>query len=211
MVQTKMFSWLAGGLALSLSILLLPGTALANAKNEETMVMAGGYHLSLTFSAPAKVGRNSLRLKILDAMGMPVSGARVEISTLPTEDPQVHQENKTDDAKTMADMPGMSHAPATIPSHVMPGKAGMDAAATILLASEPSRQSGDYFGIIDFSEAGLWQLNTHLSINGQAVDAGFPVDVMRGSSALIILLGFFALNALIIWVASAFKSNPVTA
>ena len=211
MVQTKMFSWLAGGLALSLSILLLPGTALANAKNEETMVMAGGYHLSLAFSEPAKVGRNSLRLKILDAMGMPVSGARVEISTMPAEDPQAHQENRADDAKAMDDMPGMSHAPATIPGNVMPGKAGMDAAATILLANEPSRKSGDYFGIIDFSAAGLWQLNTHLSVNGQAVDAGFPVDVMRGSSALIILLGFFALNTLIIWVASAFKSNPVTA
>ena len=72
---------------------------------------------------------------------------------------------------------------------------------------------GDYVGVIRFATAGHWTLNPHFSINGQTLNADFPVDVASGSSsfALTVLAAFAGLNAFIIWVASFTKPAPVAA
>ena len=101
MAQTKMLRWLTCGLAISLLILVLPGTTLANGVPEGTKVTIDGYQVGLIFAEQVKAGDNSLHVQILDEKGLPVSGARVEISAMPVKDTQNHQKNMDSGAHTM--------------------------------------------------------------------------------------------------------------
>ena len=206
MVRTKMRRWLIFGLAISLLILMLQGTILTHDGDKGTMVTTGGYQVSLVFPEAIKVGRNPVNLKILDATGLPVSGARVEISSKPV---KISQQPQASGAHThmMGGMHGMNHA-----MHNMQDMPGMNAAPTVARSRGLNRMPGDYFEVITFSAPGQWTVNTHSSINGQTFDAHFPVTVAANhSTSLAILAGFAGLNALIIWAASAAKRRPVIA
>jgi len=206
MVRTKMLRWLIFGLVISLLILMLQGTILTHDGDKGTRVTTEGYQVSLVFPEAIKVGRNPVNLKILDATGLPVSGARVEISSKPVKVTQDPQANMASGAHThmMGGMHGMNHD-----MHNMPG---MIAAPTVARSRGLNRMPGDYFEVITFSAPGQWTLITHSSINGQTFDADFPVNVAASHSAsLAILAGFAGLNALIIWAASAAKRRTVTA
>jgi len=209
MAQTKSIRWLISGLALSLLILMLPGTALASSESEEsTMVTVGGYYVSLVVSKPFKTGGNPFHLQILDEMAEPVGGAQVKISATPssampandTQHQMENMENMENGADEMSGMRGMQHD--------MPN---MDAAPTYTSANDMSGQPGDYAGIIAFSAAGPWVLKAHFSIDGQVLDAEFPVDVEASSSAFAILAWFIFLNAVLIWAASISRQKPVSA
>jgi hypothetical protein len=94
----------------------------------------------------------------------------------------------------MGAMHGMGHGPAAVPVQV------------------PAKETdAEYSGVITFSAAGHWMVNTHVSINGQMLMADFPVDVAGASSffAFAILVAFIGLNALIIWAASFTKRKSV--
>jgi hypothetical protein len=54
-------------------------------------------------------------------------------------------------------------------------------------------------------------LNTHFNINGQTLDADFPVNVAGSSASFAILAGFAGLNAVIIGAAAVTKRKPVFA
>ena len=206
MLQTKMLRWLTFGLAIALLILMLPSTILKHDGDKGTLVTTGGYQVSLVFPEAVKVGRNPVNLKILDATGLPVSGARVEISSKPVKISQAHQASGAH-THMMGGMHGMNHA-----MHNMQDMPGMNAAPTVARSRGLNRMPGDYFEVITFSAPGLWALNTHSSINGQTFDANFPVNVAASHTAsLSILAGFAGLNALIIWAASAAKRRSVIA
>ncbi len=64
---------------------MLPGTALAHGEGEKAIVKVGGYRVSLFFPESAKAGENPLHVQIMDEMGKPVTGARVDISAMPIE------------------------------------------------------------------------------------------------------------------------------
>jgi hypothetical protein len=209
MVRTKMLRWLIFGLAVSLLILMLPGTILPHDGDKGTLVTTGGYQVSLVFPEPVKVGRNPVNLKILDETGLPVSGARVEISNKPVKIMQDPQVSMASGAHThmMGGMHGMNHA-----MHNMQDMPGMNAAPTVARSRGLNRMPGDYFEVITFSAPGQWTLNTHSSINGQTFDANFPVNVAASHSASLTILAVFAgLNVLIIWAASVSKRKPVIA
>lgn len=198
---------LSRGLAVSLLILLLPCTALAHGEGDGAMVTIGGYQVRLFFTEPAKAGGNPFHVHILDGMNMPVRGARVEISAMLVDDTQQNQANMESGSHVMSGMDGMSHDMSN-----MSGMPGMDTATAIASANDMSGKAGDYAGVITFSAAGHWMLNTHFTINGQALDADFPVDVVANHSAsFAILAGFVSLNAFIIWVASVSRRKPVPA
>jgi hypothetical protein len=204
MVRSKMLKWLIFGLVISLLILMLTGKILSHDGDKGTMVTTGGYQVSLVFPEAVKLGRNPVNLKILDATGLPVSGARVEISSKPV---KISQQNQASGAHThmMGGMHGMNHA-----MHNMQDMPGMNAAPTVARSRGLNRMPGDYFEVITFSAPGQWTVNTHSSINGQTFDANFPVNVAESHTAsLAILAGFAGLNALIIWAASAVKRKTV--
>ena len=227
MAQIKRLKWLICGSAISL--LMLPGTAPAHGVGEGATVKVGEYQISLVFAEPAKTGGNPLHVHILNGKGMPVKDARVDISAMPIEDWRQHRKSMESGAPAMSgmhgmnhvpamasandmpDMPGMSHAPATARANDMPGMGRMDTASTLAQSNELPGMEGDYVGAVTFAAAGHWILNTHLSINGQMLNADFPVDVAKDSTSFAILTGFAGLNALIIWVASQNKRKAVFA
>jgi hypothetical protein len=220
MAQIKIIRWLICGMAIFL--LMLPGAALAHGEAEGAIVKIGGYRVSLFFPEPAKAGGNPLHVQILDETGKPVNGARVDISAMPIEDWRQHRESMKSSAPGMDGVHEMNPASANDMAgmhdmtgmHDMPGMqdmAGMAAVPKVTLFNELYRKTGEYFGVIAFPSAGHWILNTHFSINGQMLNAAFPVDVAKGSTAFVILAGFAGLNALIIWVASVTKRKPVIA
>lgn len=212
MAHTKIVRWLTCGLAISLLIMMLPGTALANSANEGTTVTIDEYQVSLVFAEPVKAGENPLHVQILDGMGVPVNGTRVEISAMPVGTQQEDMKSSEHMMDGMKGMQGMSHSLATAPVHDMASMGGLDATPTLVLSNEQFRKTGDYFGIITFSAPGHWTLNTRFSINGQTLDANFPVNVVASHSAsFAILAGFAGLNALLIWAASVTRRTPVSA
>jgi hypothetical protein len=217
MDQTKNFSWMTCSLTTLLLSTMLTGMAFADGRGYGPMITDTGYQVSLYFLESTKAGGNPVRVHVLDETGMPVSGAQVEINAMPVEDAHQHQKNMSDSMNAMDDMqnmPGMqsmSHAMASTPTNHIHGKDGMDSVSSIARSRGLNRMLGDYFGVITFSAPGHWQVNTHVSINGQTLDANFPVDVVSHSFSLTILAGFAGLNALIIWLASVSKRKPVTA
>ena len=222
MAQTKNLRWLIRGSAISLLFLLLPNMVLAHGGDERTRILIGEYLLTPVFAKPPKTGDNFLYMQIVNGTGKPVSGAQVEISAKPVENNNPHQGNMTGGADMMNNMGdmqgmhamhGMSPNPTTAPVHDMSSMGGMDAAPAQTPFNELPPSSGDYFGVITFSAPGHWKLNTHFTINGQMFNTDFPVDVGDRSSSFAItaLAAFIGLNALIIWIASFTKRNPVSA
>ncbi len=241
MAQNKLVRWLMCGLLIALLALMLPVAALASGGGEGTVVTVDGYQVSLVFAEPAKVGENPFHIQILDGMGMPVRNAQVEINAMPVEEPQQHQENMQSGKPAMAGMDGMAApAPTTVPESGMSGMGGMETSSTaapadampgmepapavaaetpeaahpietvkVMLA--PGDSAGEYTGAIAFSAAGHWMLTAHLTINGQALEADFPVDVTGGSAGGVILAGFAGLNAALIGAAAITKRKPVSA
>ncbi len=207
MAQTTIARWLICGLAISLPLPMLPGTALAHGESGGTLII-GGYQVSLGFTEPAKAGQNLFHVQLLDGMGLPAKGARVTLSARPAVSAQPAQgsmegmegmHSMGSSANTMSGMGGMhgmSHGPAAVPVQVT--------------ANETDTE---YSGVITFSAPGHWTLNTHATVNDQMLMADFPVDVAGGSSAyaLTALTGFIGLNALIIWAASITKRKPFAA
>ena len=214
MAQTKIVRWLICGLAISLLILVLPGTVLAHGEGGGTVII-GGYQVSLVFTDPVKVGQNLFHVQILDGMGMPVRGAQVIVSAKPAESAQPHQgsmagmegmegmegmagmastEGSAQKMGGMGGMHGMSHGPVAVPVRVT-----------------ANETDAEYSGVIAFSAAGHWMVNTHAIVNGQMLMADFPAEIEYASSgyAFAILVAFIGLNAFIIWLASFTKRKSV--
>ncbi len=200
MTQTKLARWQIFGLVMSLLILLLAGKFLTQDGSQGATVSTGEYQVSLSFPEAIKVGRNPVNLKLLDSTGIPVSGAHLEINSIAAH-PEATMESHT---HMMSDMPGMNHAMQTMP--------GMNPEPIVARSHGFNRMPGDYFAVIPFSTPGQWTLNTHSIINGQTLDANFPVNVVEShSSSFVILAGFAGLNVLIIWIAFVNRRKAVTA
>ncbi len=176
-----------GGLLIGLVLLfmmLLPSVVLASGEHGLT-ASVDGYQVNLFFIDAPKVGSVPVRIKITDVNGLPIDTAYIEVSGM---------QGMKDMDMSMAgdDMSSM----ATVPTQV--------------LYKEQDDNTGNYYGVIPFSTEGDWILSTHFSANGQVLSANIPVDVDRNATALLVLLGFLGLNALIIWWASGTKQTPVS-
>jgi hypothetical protein len=228
MAQTKLFRWLFCSLTISLLLsALLPGAALANGGDEGMTVVVDGYQLSLVFAQQAKVGENSLHLQILDGMGMPVSGAQVQLSAMPVEDTPQHQADMENTQPAMSGMnmdaatatpvamSGMNMDAATATPVAMSGM-NMDAATATpeSMSAMPDIQTsalvagdaaGEYAGQLTFAASGHWMVAAHITLNGHALDAEFPVTVVAGSSGPVVLAGFAGFNLVLIVIAAILK------
>lgn len=213
---------LTGGLAITLLVLMLPGSALASPGDQGTTITVGGYQVSLTFVEPAQAGTNSIHVTILDEMGMPVSNAQVEIRGMPVNETDEHEENMQPTEPDMGGMEGMDPpAPTAVPTESMHGvesSHGVDESTndnqheeTVTAILEPGHESGEYGGEITFSNTGHWMLTVHFSIDGETLEADFPVEVTGGSPSGGILAGFAGLNAVLIGVAAITRRKPASA
>jgi hypothetical protein len=199
MTKTKIIKWGTCGLVIFLLILMLSGTVLTHDRGDGTIVTTGGYQVILAFPERIKIGRNPMSVKILDGAGIPVSGAQVQVSTMPVKYAQ-QQAIMNSGMHMMNGMHGMHH-----------DMSGMNPAPSVARSHGLQRMPGDYFGVVPFSAPGHWTLNTHFNINDQMFDANFPVNVVESHPAsFAIFAGFAGLNALIIWAASVFKRRPIS-
>lgn len=103
---------------IALLMLVLPGAALADGGEGGYEASADGYHFSLVFSGPVKTGQNEFHVLITDTMGMPVSGAMVEVIAMPAGEMAEHDEQP---AEEMHGMEMATPIPAPADDHGMPG------------------------------------------------------------------------------------------
>ena len=156
-------------------------------------------------------------------MGLPVSGAQVEINAMPEEETEQHVENMENEEPSMGGMEGRDPppAPTAVPTEAMHGMGSApvveeapegdhpDEPLPVML--ELGEEPGEYEGEISFPASGHWMLTVHLSLDGETFEADFPVEVTGGSPAKSILVGFASINAVLIAVAAITRRKPVSA
>ena len=133
MTQTKLTHWLIPTLLIFILVLVLPGRALADGIGEGVTVTSGGYQVTLAFAESLKLGENSVHVRILDALGLPVTGALIEINALKVDETQQHQQAMQNAEPVMdgnSTMPGMNPTPTQAPADNMPGMASVNPTPT---------------------------------------------------------------------------------
>lgn len=227
--------------AILLIALALPASALADGGGEDGLEFTqtiNGYKITLVFEKPAFVGENPIHIQILDAAGMPVTGADVEVSLeVSLEEAESDHEETETSAET--GMPGMDESPTVMPTSApdaMPGMGGMGAspAPTSTPASTPSinsmspvnpeaeheqtgmvalaagHEDGEYEGEISIESDGDLVVRAHLTIQGELMEVDFPVHVAKSNTGAIVLGSFFAINVALIAAAVVMKPKPLS-
>ncbi len=125
-----------------------------------------------------------------------------------------HDEQPTvapaDSMDGMSDMDGDA-APESTDSH---GAAEMDdhAAQSLSVALQAGHEAGEYSGTITFPQAGHWMLTVDFTVDGETLQAEFPLEVASDFPASYgILAGFFGLNVAIVAVAAVTKRKAIRA
>ena len=221
MTLKKQIKGLLWGMMVILLILMLPGTTFSQGGEDGGMAVdVGGYSIHLSFLEPATTGVNPFHVQVFDEMGMAVNGAQVQVSSAPVDNAEEDHETMDAGAPEMSDKDEMNSVTPT-PEHTGPGHTAsvesssepgeqhesqdgeqVEPAKTLL---EPSEEAGEYAGAITFLQAGHATLTVHLTINGESLEAQFPLEVVRSGSVYAILAGFLVLNVTIIGSATILK------
>jgi len=222
-----------------LLLLAAPITALADGGAEELTQTVDGYQTTIVLEKPMAVGENQFHLKITDAQGQPVTNAEVEVGVVaveadhaeveaaPQEDLHGLESTPERDApptppSSMGGMEGMSEQAATpTPQSDMHG---MEAAPEEDVASEPidehdemmaftaGHEAGEYEGEIVVAGSGEWAIRVHVMVDDHLIEFDFPIHVAGAqSTGKNILLGFFAINAVILVTAFTMKFKSAAA
>jgi hypothetical protein len=180
-------------ITLLLILLSLPTSALADAghgDNEYTQTV-NGYEVTLILEKPAAVGENRISIHLMDAQNRPITNAAVEAAVVKIELEHTEEESHTSAHGQMENMP--TEAPST--AH---DKMGM----TTL---EAGHESGEYAGEILIEASGLCIIRVHLTVQGELTEVDFPVNAAQPQNGTGILIGFLALNVVIIAIAVILK------
>lgn len=194
--------------------------------------MINGYTVTLIFEQPAIVGENPIHISIMDATGIPMNGADVEISLVEPDGMATNSEtNSTADMvveptivpPTQVSMPGMNGMdnstqaqPTSTPSamtsinSMSPTGKSMSHDEMGMVAMAAGRESGTYEGTLMIESNGAMLVRAHITINGKLSEVDFPVQVAKSKSGAIILLSFFVFNGAIILAALVMKSRSVS-
>ena len=229
--------------AILLIALALPASALADGGGEDGLEFTqtiNGYTVTLVFEKPAFVGENPIHIQIMDAAGMPVTGADVEVS-LEVSLEEAESDHEETETSAESGMPGMDESPTVMPTSVpaaMPGMGGMGespvVAPTSTPASTPSinsmspvdpeaeheqigmvalaagHEDGAYEGEISIESDGDMVVRAHLTIQGELMEVEFPVHVAKSNTGAIILASFFTVNVALIAAAVVMKRKPLS-
>ena len=191
-------------------LLAFPASVLADGGDGGSGKQVNGYHVKLVFVEAVKVGKNQFHIQILDAAGMPVPNAEVEVSAMPTEGMVMETEAPAVGMMT-SNSGGMDMATEVPATGVMkPNKPAADEHSdetqTIML--NPAIESGEYAGEFSFSTSGEWMLNVHFTVNGETTEVDFPIEIVRSLSLnYAVLAGFFGINAAAVTAAAVLKKR----
>ncbi len=232
MHQKRFHDIVIGLLTLTLA-LTLTRTARADGGETGSKVTVDGYQIVLILTGPAKVGENQFHIQITDAMGMAVTTAEVEVTAMLADNMSKHEDSAAghasgaDNTHATSDVHGTdAHTPAT-DTHMsmsMPAEpsaadthtnehAESDAehAETLTAVLKPGVEEGEYAGEISVDKSGAWTFNVHFTLNGELIEAEFPVTVVEASQNLSVLAGFFGFNAAVILTAAVLKRKAAVA
>jgi hypothetical protein len=212
--MNRMIRIFTGMLLVGTILLIIPSTVLADGGSDGHVVTANGYQVELIFKEPVALGENEFHIQIMDAMGMPVPNAEVEVSAMPAEGMDMATEapsigvmtsNKTMDGMDMA-----TEAPST--GVMKPNQPAADThgeeSLTIML--EPTMESGEYAGALHFETSGEWMFNVHFTVNGETTQVDFPIEIARALGLnYAVLAGFFGINGAVIATAAFLKRKSV--
>ena len=211
-MNKKLNGMIATWLIVVVLLLALPKTVFADGGEGGTEQEVDGYHITLTFVEPIKTGENQFHIQITDAMGMPITNAKVEVSAMPTEGMEMATEAPAVGVKASSSdgMDMGSEAPATGVMQPNEPAAEEHGEEDITVMLEPTMESGEYAGELSFDASGEWMFNVHFTINGEITEVDFPVEIARTLGVnYAVLAGFFAINATAIILAATLKRKPV--
>ncbi len=180
----------------------------------------GGYTITLVFEKPASIGENPVHVKIVDAAGMPVPGAEVEISVEEHSEAEESAEGEMDEMEAKpteaesspsTSMHGMEENPAATPT---PGTmSSINSISPVsdehdeMAALEPGHEEGEYEGELAIEKDGDLAVLVHITVQGELLEAEFPLEVAKSNAGSIVLSVFAAINAGILAVAFVMKSK----
>ncbi len=201
----KVNGFIAIGLIVATLLLAIPKTVFADGGTEKEV---NGYHISLSFVEPTKVGENQFRIQIKDALGRPVTDAEVAVSAMPVEGMEMATEAPSVGVMT-SNSSGMDMATETPATGVMTSNepaTDVHGEETISAILDPASASGEYAGILTFDKSGEWMFNVHFTINGETTEVEFPFEIVRSLGMnYAVLAGFLGINITVITTASALK------
>ncbi len=197
-------------------LLLTPSLASADGGVGGMEGEVDGYHVKLVFTESAKVGENQFHIQIMDAMGMPVAGAEVEVSAMPVEG--MEEMDMATEAPSVGvtaindSMNGMDMGGGTSETGVMEPaepEAGHDEeVVTVML--EPGGESGEYEGELHLDKPGEWMFDIHFTVNGKTNVVDLPFEVSRKQNLNhSVLAGFLGINATVITIAAISKRKAI--
>jgi hypothetical protein len=210
-----------------LLLLASPITALADGGEDEFTQTLDGYRVTLVFEKPLASGANQFHIQVSDAHDQTVSNAQVEVRLVEAKAEHADAEESTSQSDThgMGSMPEAGHTKAEQPTsesdmHGMEGMSGMETSPTALpdehdemgmVAFTAGHEAGEYAGEIAIAGAGEWTIRVHLTVENHLVEFDFPIHVAGSQAGSNILLGFFAINVVILGSAATLKLKPAKA
>ena len=223
-----------------LLLMAAPMTALADGGAEELAQTVDGYQVSIVLEKPIVVGENQFHLRITDAQGQPVTNAEVEVGVVEAEaDHEEYEATPQEEThgtggmleptatptpkSSMGGMEGMSSEQAATPApqDETPSMATTPeehAAETFvdehdeMMVFTAGHEAGEYEGEIVVAGSGEWAIRVHVMVDGHLIEFDFPIHVAGAqSTGKNILLGFFAINAVILGTAFAMKFKSAAA
>lgn len=179
-----------------------------------------GYTVKLVFQSAPVVGENPIHIQILDAAGMPVSGADVEVSIEKVE--SAHDEAESSAPTEMptsapAAMSGMGTEATPTPaamsnvnsmSPVDPSAAHDAMGMTALTAGA---ESDEYEGELAIESDGDLAVRAHITIEGSLMEVDFPLHVAKSKAGAIVLGVYASVNAVILGAAFVLKQKSGSA
>ena len=192
-----------------------------------------GYTIHLVFQKPAFVGENPIHIQILDAAGMPITGADVEVSLEEAEADHEEVESDHDEAAPSAEtgMSGMEASPTEMPTSAPEAMSGMNSSADPtptpgamsninsmspvssehdqmgMIALEPGHEAGEYEGDLAIESEGELVVRAHITIQGELMEVDFPLHVAKSNTGAVVLSTFGIINAVILGAAFVIKQK----
>jgi hypothetical protein len=210
-MNKSIHGWLATLLIISTLLLAFPVTALADGDGHGNEKEVDGYHVKLIFAEPAQVGENQFHIQVTDPMGMPVTGAEVEVAAMPVEGmAEMDMATEEPSIGVMTSNNSMNMVSETPEAGVMKPNKSTDehSADSITVVLDAAQESGEYMGKVAFKHSGEWMFNVHFTVNGETKAVEFPFDVARPLGLNYgILAGFIGINAVVITSAAVLKKR----
>ena len=228
-MSKKLNGLIAAWLIVATFLLAFPKTVFADGGEGGIEQEVNGYHVSLNFVEPARVGENQFHIQITDAIGLPVTNAEVEVSAMPAEGMSEHGESSEAEHDENSEMEMEAETPSV--GVMTSNSGGMDMATeepaagvmkpnepagdahgeeTLSAILEPSNEAGEYAGEMHFEKSGEWMFNVHFTVNGETTEVEFPFEIARQLILnYAVLAGFIAINVIVVIMAAVHKRQTV--